>query len=316
MLTAELVQDFLQYAELVRGCRPKTIQAYAIDLKVYLRFQAASGNRPLSAPIVVDFIRHLRVERNNGPAAVNRKLATLSALIDYLLVAELMAPADDPRPRFPKLAAEPRRLPVVLGEDEIQALLAQPDRTTILGCRDVAILTVMYATGLRVSEVCGLKLADVDWKAKRILVRGKGGKQRYVPLDDTVEPVLKAYLAIRPNKGDVLFVSKKGGQLTPRALQHMTKKCTKAANLDKPVTPHKVRHTCATHLLQEGAHLVAISRLLGHQSVNTTQIYLHVTIQDLKELSQHHPLRRMRTALGLRSDLVHSYQPAYLKRTG
>lgn len=316
MVTPELVQDFLQYAELVRGCRPKTVQAYAIDLKVFLQFQAATGHRPLSAPVVADFIRHLRVERKNGPAAINRKLATLSALIDYLLVVEVLTPADDPRPRFPKLAAAPRRLPVVLAEDEMQALLAQPDRATVLGCRDVAILTLMYAAGLRVSEVCALRLPDVDWQAGRILIRGKGGKQRYVPLDETVEPVLKAYLAVRPNPGDVLFVSKKGGALTPRALQHMVKKYAGAAALAKPITPHKLRHTCATHLLQEGGHLVAISRLLGHQSVNTTQIYLHVTIHDLKQLAQHHPVRRMRVALGLRPDLVHSYQPAYLKRTG
>jgi site-specific recombinase XerD len=316
MLTAELVQDFLQYTELVRGCRPKTVQAYAIDLRVFRHFQVAAGNRPLSAPVVVDFIRYLRVERKNGPAAVNRKLAALSALIDYCLVVELMAPTDDPRPRFPKLAAPPRPLPVVLNEDEMAALLAQPDQTTVLGCRDVAILTVMYATGLRVSEVCGLKLRDLDCKAKRILIRGKGGKQRYIPLDDTVEPILKAYMALRPDKGDMLFVSKKGGQLTPRALQHMVKKYTGGANIAKRVTPHKIRHSCATHLLQEGANLVAISRLLGHQSLNTTQIYLHITIQDLMALAQHHPLRRMRTAIGLRPDLVHSYQPTYLKRSG
>jgi site-specific recombinase XerD len=174
---------------------------------------------------------------------------------------------------------------------------------------------LIYSTGLRVSEVCSLQMKDISRSEQRILISGKGG-ERYVPLDPIVNEAIQAYLESRNSTISELFVSKKGGSLTPRAIQLMVKKYAQAAQIDKKITPHKLRHTCATHLLQEGAHLVSIQKLLGHKSLTTTQIYLHITIADLKELSKQHPMRRMRTIMGLKGEPVRSFQAPYAARTG
>ena len=215
-----------------------------------------------------------------------------------------------------KLLDTPERLPVVLDNKEMQDILSQPDTTTILGRRDRAILTLIYSAGLRVSEICSLQVTDMHRSEQRILISGKGGRERYVPLDPTVDEAIQEYLKSRTSEIPELFVSKKGGALTPRAIQFMVKKYAEQARIDKNVTPHKLRHTCATHLLQEGAHLVSIQKLLGHKSLTTTQIYLHITIADLKELSKQHPMRKMRTIMGLKDDPVHSFQTPYGARTG
>lgn len=314
-----LIQEFLEYTQMVRGCRPKTSEAYAIDLKVfkaYCTVHSPNVDNPSKAKLVVDYIRYLRVERNNSSAAVQRKLATLSAYIDFLILMEILDSKQDEREKWPKLLDTPKHLPVVLETNEMQDILSQPDTTTTLGRRDQVILTLIYSTGLRVSEICALKVKDISFKENRILITGKGGRERYVPLDAIVEESLKEYIEVRKSEIAELFVSKKGGALTPRAIQYMVKKYAKEANIDKEVTPHKLRHTCATHLLQEGAHLVSIQKLLGHKSLNTTQIYLHITITDLKELSKQHPMRKMRTIIGLKGDPVSSFQTPYGTRTG
>jgi integrase/recombinase XerD len=314
-----IIQEFLDFAQMVRGCRPKTAEAYAIDLKVWKMFCTVhypQADNPSKAKMVVDYIRYLRVDRKNASAAVSRKLATLSAFTDFLILMELLDPKHDERKKWPKLLDIPERLPVVLENKEMQDILTQPDTATILGRRDRTILTLIYSTGLRVSEVCSLKMKDISRSEQRILISGKGGRERYVPLDPIVDEAIQEYLKSRNSTISELFVSKKGGSLTPRAIQLMVKKYAQAAQIDKKITPHKLRHTCATHLLQEGAHLVSIQKLLGHKSLTTTQIYLHITIADLKELSKQHPMRRMRTIMGLKGDPVSSFQAPYASRTG
>jgi integrase/recombinase XerD len=319
MMNESTIQDFLEYTQMVRGCRPKTAEAYSIDLHVFDNFCAVHYphvDNPSKAKLVVDYIRYLRVDRNNASAAVARKLATLSAFIDFLILMELLGAKQDQRKKWPKLLDTPKRLPVILENKEIQDLLSQPDTTTVLGRRDQVILTLMYSAGLRVGEICSLRLIDISFTEKRILISGKGGRERYIPLDSIVEEALKEYLVSRTSEIPELFISKKGGALTPRAIQYMVKKYAETAKIQKKVTPHKLRHTCATHLLQEGAHLVSIQKLLGHKSLSTTQIYLHITITDLKELSKQHPMRRMRTIMGLKGDSVNSFQTPYGTRTG
>lgn len=313
------IRDFLEYAQMVRGCRPKTTEAYAIDLKVWKMFCTVHYpqiDNPSKAKMVVDYVRYLRVDRQNASAAVSRKLATLSAFIDFLILMEMLDSKQDEREKWPKLLDIPERLPVVLENKEMQDILSQPDMTTVLGRRDRAILTLIYSAGLRVSEICSLQMKDIHYSEQRILISGKGGRQRYVPLDPIVEEAIQEYLKSRTSEIPELFVSKKGGSLTPRAIQFMVKKYAREAQIDKNVTPHKLRHTCATHLLQEGAHLVSIQKLLGHKSLMTTQIYLHITITDLKELSKKHPMRRMRNVMGLKGDPVTSFQTPYSTRTG
>jgi len=319
MINESLLQQFLEYSQLVRGCRPKTVQAYFIDLKIWNAFCSLHNLQdpnPSKVKFIVDYILYLRTQRNNAAAAVSRKLASISAFIDFLILMELLDFQLDERKKWPKLLDIPERLPIVLTFDEMQALLSQPDTSTILGRRDFTILALIYSSGLRVSEVCTLQLQDISFSEKRIHVSGKGGKDRFVPLDPIVEESLQKYLDSRTNQIPQLFVSKKGGALTPRAIQFMVKKYAVAAKIDKNVTPHKLRHTCATHLLQEGAKEVSIQKLLGHKSLSTTQIYLHITITDLKVLCQQHPMRKMRTTLGLPALIPSSFQSPYGSRTG
>ena len=313
------IQEFLDYAQMVRGCRPKTAEAYSIDMNVWKTFCAVhypQVDNPSKAKMVVDYIRYLRVDRKNASVTVGRKLATLSAFIDFLILMELFDSKQDERKKWPKLLDTPKRLPTVLNNPEMQDLLTQPDTSTILGRRDRTILMLIYSVGLRVSEVCSLQLKDVNRNDGRILISGKGGRERYVPLDPIVDEAIQDYLLSRTSEIPELFVSKKGGALTPRAIQFLVKKYAQQAQIDKVVTPHKLRHTCATHLLQEGAHLVSIQKLLGHKSLTTTQIYLHITITDLLELSKKHPMRKMRTIMGLIGDTVSSFQIPYGSRTG
>lgn len=313
------IQEFLDYAQMVRGCRPKTAEAYAIDLNVWKTFcslRYPQVDNPSKAKMVVDYIRYLRVDRKNASVTVGRKLATLSAFTDFLILMELLDSKQDERKKWPKLLDTPKRLPTVLDNQEMQDILTQPDTTTILGCRDRTILMLIYSVGLRVSEVCSLQLKDINRSDGRILISGKGGRERYVPLDPIVDEAIQDYLLSRTSEIPQLFVSKKRGALTPRAIQFMVKKYAQNAQIDKVVTPHKLRHTCATHLLQEGAHLVSIQKLLGHKSLTTTQIYLHITITDLLELSKKHPMRKMRTMMGLKADSVTSFQIPYGSRTG
>lgn len=246
---------------------------------------------------------------------VGRKLATLSAFIDFLILMELFDSKLDERKKWPKLLDTPKRLPIVLNNQEMQDILIQPDTSTILGRRDRTILMLIYSVGLRVSEVCSLQLKDINRSDGRILISGKGGRERYVPLDPIVGEAIQDYLLSRTSEIPELFVSKKGGALTPRAIQFLVKKYAQQAQIDKAVSPHKLRHTCTTHLLQEGAHLVSIQKLLGHKSLTTTQIYLHITITDLLELSKKHPMRKMRTMMGLKADSVTSFQIPYGSRT-
>ena len=313
------IQEFLDYAQMVRGCRPKTAEAYSIDLNVWKTFCAVRYphvDNPSKAKMVVDYIRYLRVDRENASVTVGRKLATLSAFIDFLILMELFDSKQDERQKWPKLLDTPKRLPIVLNNPEMQDLLTQLDTSTILGRRDRTILMLIYSVGLRVSEVCSLQLKDINRSDCRILISGKGGRERYVPLDPIVDEAIQDYLLSRTSEIPELFVSKKGGALTPRAIQFLVKKYAQKAQIDKVVTPHKLRHTCATHLLQEGAHLVSIQKLLGHKSLTTTQIYLHITITDLLELSKKHPMRKMRTMMGLIGDSVTSFQIPYGSRTG
>lgn len=173
---------------------------------------------------MVNYIRYLREDRHNASATVGRKLATLSAFIDFLVLMELLDSKLDEREKWPKLLDTPERLPVVIDNNEMQAILSQLDTSTILGRRDRAILTLIYSAGLRVSEICSLQTKDIHRSEQRILISGKGGRERYRPLDPTVREAIQEYLQSRSSEIPELFVSKKGGALTPRAIQFMVKK--------------------------------------------------------------------------------------------
>lgn len=179
-----IIQEFLNYAQMVRGCRLKTAEAYAIDMNVWKTFCSShypQVDNPSKAKIVLDYIRNLRVNRENASVTVGRKLATLSSYIDFLILMELFDSKQDERQKWPKLLDTPKRLPIVLDNQEMQNILIQPDTSTILSRRDRTILMLIYSVGLRVGKVRSLQLKDINRSDGRILISGMGGRERYVP---------------------------------------------------------------------------------------------------------------------------------------
>jgi len=183
--------------------------------------------------------------------------------------------------RSPKL---PKRLPSFLPKDESKELLDLPREHSEVGLRDGAVLELLYATGLRVAECCGLDRDDVDERQGTVRVMGKGGKERVVPVGDEALHAVGSWLAVRGKERGALFTNARGGRLTTRSVQRIVKQRARAAGIDRRVTPHTLRHSFATHMLGEGADLRLIQELLGHSRLSTTQRYTHVSPEHLMKV--------------------------------
>jgi integrase/recombinase XerD len=288
-----LVDQFLDRLWLEVGLSENTLAAYRRDLA---RFQAWLGEGvPLAAVTRERVLGFLAAQVRGGarPRTTARQLSTLRRFYRFLLDIEAIGEDPTREVEAPRLDA---RLPQALSEAEVEALLAAPDPGNPIGLRDRALLEVVYATGLRVSELVGLPMDRLRRDAGYLLVAGKGGKQRLVPLGeealDWVERYLTharpALLAGRPS--DRLFVSRKAGSLSRQAVWYRLRKYAAEAGIDKPLSPHTLRHSFATHLLNHGLDLRSLQMLLGHSDLSTTQIYTHVARQRLKDLhGRHHP---------------------------
>lgn len=304
-LLTENLEPFFDYCEIIRDCLPSTREAYRTDLRVLERFLEEKGLQQISFSVVCDFIAYLKNEKHNAPVTVQRKLASLTAFFDYLVVMQLLDERDHPMLHLPKLKnLTDKKLPVVLSESEMHNLLDAVPSDTVQGIRDKAILMLFYSTGMRVAELCALHVCDVDFEARKILVHGKGERERFVPLIPAAEAAVQQWLQYRPAlDNDFLFVSKKKNGISKRAVQALVDKYAKAAGIEKKISPHKLRHTCATHLLHSGVNLPVIADLLGHQDLRTTRIYLHVTLQEVTAALAYHPLW-----------LLHNFQPVEVER--
>jgi site-specific recombinase XerD len=196
---------------------------------------------------------------------------------------------------FPRMKAAPVKLPTFLSEEETQALLGQPRTSTVLGLRDRALLTLLYGTGVRASEVASLRDVDVDLSDNTVRVIGKGGHERVVPLNVEVARALAQYRCARgrvtPQAS--FFKSRSGGSLSRNAIYERVRLHARRARIDKRVSPHQLRHTFATHLVRQGVQLVTIRDLLGHRCISSTQIYLHTTAQDLRQAAARHPVEHL-----------------------
>lgn len=242
-----------------------------------------------------DLQRHLqwRLEQQMRPSSTSRLLSTLRGFYRYLL-REALIDAD------PTLNIDsPRRgrpLPKTLTEADVEALLAAPDAATALGLRDRSMLELLYACGLRVSELVGLRLEELNVRQGVLRIVGKGDKERLVPVGDEALHWLGRYLREgRPELGadpriEELFLSRRGEAMTRQAFWHRIKRYAVEAGIDKPLSPHVLRHAFATHLLNHGADLRVVQMLLGHSSLSTTQIYTHIATARLQALHrEHHP---------------------------
>lgn len=285
------VDEYLVSLAVERGLAQNTVSAYRRDLSQYLRF--LDGREPTDEAIA----EHVADLRAGGLAAstVARKVAAVRGLHRFLVVEGLRAA--DPT----ALIEAPRRadpFPKALTVDEAIALVEAPGAETAAARRDSALLEFLYATGARVSEAVGLDLADVDLDDKAALVTGKGSKQRLVPLGakavEAVEAWLPDRLRLAQGAGDPVFVSLRGRRLTRQAMFDITRKHAAAAGIDPArVSPHVLRHSAATHMVEAGADLRTVQEILGHATISTTQVYTRVSVAHVMEIYvQAHPRSR------------------------
>ena len=288
-----LVLDFLAYLEFERGLSRNTLDAYRTDLLQFGRFLEAREASALEATAadVSDFLELLATGDGEkppaSPATIHRKSACLRSFYrhlrrDGLLDSDPTATLSTPR--------RSRKLPQVLTRGEIERLLSQPRGTEPASLRDRALLEVMYACGLRASEAIGLELMDVDVQEGLLRARGKGSKERIVPIGQAALKALRIYLErgrpalVKGAPEAHLFVNFRGGQLTRQGLYKIVRRHAQTAGLADRMSPHTLRHTFATHLLAGGCDLRSVKEMLGHADVSTTQLYTHLSSERLKDV--------------------------------
>ena len=282
-----------------RGLRPLTIAAYARSLEQFHEYAHvtldARSPDEVTARDVLEYVQHLREVRGNGDSAVNRHVVILKSFYRAMVAMGYLDAPDNPMAAFPTLKAVPKKLPVTLSADEIETLLSQPGDDTVLGLRDRAILALLYGTGIRASECALLKEGDVDLGNSSVAVIGKGGHQRVVPLNARVVQALSIY---RRHRGPAtpkapFFLSRRRQAMARGAIYERVRTWGHRAKISKRVSPHRLRHTFATHLVRAGVGLVTIRDLLGHKQITSTQVYLHVTADDLRSAAEKHPVGRL-----------------------
>jgi integrase/recombinase XerC len=262
-----------------------TLRAYRIDLEQFEQFIRDAGlSDPTEATrmTVRGFLSHLR-GRDTSKRTMARKLSSLRSFYNFLSrrfgIANPVVLVRTPK--------QPRPLPRFLDEAQIRDLLEAPDPKKRVGLRDRAIMELLYSAGLRVGELAGLNVGNVDLIGETVIVRGKGRKERLCPVGRTAIRSVRAYLETRGANGHgngPLFVNRQGGRLTARSIDRMIKKHARAAGIAFNVSPHMLRHSFATHLLDHGADLRAVQEMLGHENLSTTQIYTHVSADTLRRV--------------------------------
>lgn len=290
--SAEMVNRFLDMLWMERGLSENTLSAYRSDLLAYARWLNQKGVR-LGEAQDADLRDYLGSFKQPAARTLARRLSSLRRFYIYLVREGLMQHDPSARVESPRIG---RPLPKSLTEAEVEALLNAPDINTSLGLRDRAMLEVLYATGLRVSELTGLTLTQINLRQGLVRVIGKGNKERLVPLGEESLDWLQRYLKegrpdiVKNKTPDALFPNRRGAAMTRQAFWYLIKRHAQAAGVSKALSPHVLRHAFATHLLNHGADLRVVQMLLGHSDISTTQIYTHVARERLKSLhAQHHP---------------------------
>jgi integrase/recombinase XerD len=293
-----IASAFLNYLQVEKGLSANTIGGYGRDLQSFSAFLEKRRVRPAAVERddVVDYLGSL-YRRNLDSRSVARHLVTLRGFYRFLLIEDLIKSDPTLTLESPKVR---RRLPTFLRVAEVEKLLAQPDLSTLGGLRDRAMIEVLYSSGLRVSELIGLRVSDLDMRTGTVRCIGKGDKERLVPIGRRALAAVEQYLAsARPlmmrarrmqTPVPFLFLNQRGGKITRGGVWKVLGAYGRKAGLRLRLTPHKLRHSFATHLLEGGADLRSVQLMLGHADISTTQIYTHVVEERLKAVYKaHHP---------------------------
>jgi integrase/recombinase XerC len=324
--SSAVIEQFLQYLKFEKRFSEHTAKCYGADLTQFSAFLlngsngsgaegAAVGHPETGAATAVatqteqeidqrllgvdindarSYLAHLN-ERGYSKATIARKLATLRSFYKYLVKTNRCSVNPLTAVRTPK---QEKKLPRFLEYAEVKRLLETPPTDSWLGARDRAILETLYSTGVRVSELVGLNMDDIDFLSEVIHIRGKGKKERITPISSSALQAIQHYMEYRNKRAQnnshfdskVLFVNKHGHRLSTRSVRRKMDKYLKMAGLDPAISPHTLRHSFATHMLNNGADLRSVQELLGHQSLSTTQVYTHLTTRKLKDVYENaHP---------------------------
>lgn len=296
MNDADLLDEFCDNLWLEDGLSRNTLDGYRRDLAkfgAWLEKERAAAMLQATHADIQGYLGHMVATQKAKPTSTGRTISSLKRLFRYLLRQGRISADPTLQIATPKL---PRNLPKSLTEQDVELLLNAPDTQTPLGLRDRTMFEVLYATGLRVSELVTLRVTQVSLDMEVVRVMGKGSKERLVPLGEEALDWLRRYLAegrpvlLAGKVADALFVTARGEGMTRQMFWYLIKKHAKAGGLYKPLSPHTLRHAFATHLLNHGADLRVVQMLLGHSDISTTQIYTHVARERLKKLhAEHHP---------------------------
>lgn len=290
-----LIDRFIHFLAVEKGLAANTLESYQRDLVGYISFLKTGGNEDLNQTRRTHIIGYLSTLQKKGRSAstLSRNLASMRAFYSFLLRDGLIDTDPTVNLESPKLD---KKLPRVLSIDEMESLLNRPDITTAPGLRDKAMLELLYASGIRVSELVSLKVVDVNLNMGYLKCLGKGSKERIIPIGSVALKQVGDYLILsRPKmiknpSESALFLNHHGACLSRQGFWKIIKKYASLARITSDITPHTVRHSFATHLLENGADLRSVQEMLGHSDISTTQIYTHVTKTRLKEVySKTHP---------------------------
>ncbi len=291
----QYVEDFIHFLAVERGLSKNTLSAYERDLGDWLDYLELNTISRLEEVDYRVFVNYLQQEREKGhkTATVSRHLSSIRSFFAYLqqegiITADPAQLVDTPKPD--------RRLPKALSFQEVETLLSAPDIGKPYGIRDKAMLELLYATGIRVSELVALNVADLNLHASFLRCYGKGSKERIVPVGHYAMKALEQYLLtvrsilVKDSFEEALFVNHSGDRMTRQGFWKIIKKYAKVAGIRTPLSPHTLRHSFATHLLEKGADLRSVQEMLGHADIGTTQIYTHVTKTHLQKAYENsHP---------------------------
>ncbi len=284
----DILETYLQFLYWEKRLSDNTIQSYQQDLEQFVYFlekKGISSFSQLDQDLVEKFLRS-EAKRDIAPRSLARKISALRTFFQYL-IREKIIPDN-----LAKLVDSPRfqrKIPDILDENEIESLLNAPDLTKPIGIRDRAILELLYASGLRVSELTSLEFSHLDMENSMLRLWGKGFKERMVPFGEEAKEALNRYFQLareqilKGKRSRSVFVGASGRFLTRQNIWVMIKKYARKAGIEKPITPHTLRHTFATHLLENGADLRVVQEFLGHSDITTTQIYTHISKKILRE---------------------------------
>ena len=291
----DLLDAYLDHLRVERGLARNTLEAYSRDLTEFVRWVEENLGRPLRDLKEEDVRFYFLGKKQRGMSArsLRRKASSLRGLYRFLQKEGYVDEDPTQLLEVPRLGVP---LPRDLTLDEVDRLLAQPDSAEALGIRNQAMLELLYATGLRVSELLGLRLQDLNLEVGYVVAYGKGKKERLVPVGEVALEKLKEYLnSVRPGlvksgRAPYLFLNRSGNRLSRQGFWKLLNRYALQAGISSPVTPHVLRHSFATHLLERGADLRSVQLMLGHASISTTQIYTHLNRERLKQIYEsHHP---------------------------